>query len=166
MNELRKLEFGVIAQDKITGFTGMVTAKTSYITGCDRYYLTPRVDKDGKCPEGKYFDEGTLEVVGEGIYQKDLQVQPQTETVKERTISELVAEADSVEEAEKGFLAKFKANFAKGEAESDRLRLKKSNECYMDRLMRENRNNKRLDPPSFRGGPHDEDATVSNGGIK
>jgi hypothetical protein len=57
------VEFGDIAKDKVTGFTGMAVARHSYITGCDRLTLQPPVDKDGKIPESYTFDEPMLELV-------------------------------------------------------------------------------------------------------
>ena len=39
---------GSKAKDKITGFTGIIAARSNHITGCDTYGLCPEVDKDGK----------------------------------------------------------------------------------------------------------------------
>ncbi|HYG02123.1 MAG TPA: hypothetical protein VD927_06725 [Chryseosolibacter sp.] len=54
-------------KDKITGFEGIATSMHIYLTGCSQYALQQSIDKDGKVPDLKYFDEGRLEVVGEGI---------------------------------------------------------------------------------------------------
>lgn len=58
-----KIEFGDKARDIITGFQGIVTGKSSYITGCDRYCLNPGIDKDGKTQESLWFDENSIEVI-------------------------------------------------------------------------------------------------------
>lgn len=57
---------GKEATDKITGFKGIITAKISYITGCDQYGITPPA-KDGKTFSTEYFDTGRVEIIGEGV---------------------------------------------------------------------------------------------------
>ena len=66
-------KLGKEAKDKITGFTGIITCKINYLYGCTQYGLTPMVDKDGKYPDTKWFDEGRLEIIGEGVNVKDVQ---------------------------------------------------------------------------------------------
>lgn len=58
-----KLKFGDIAKDKITGFTGVVIARTMWINNCDRLTLQPREVKDGKPIACSSFDEPNLEFV-------------------------------------------------------------------------------------------------------
>ena len=60
---MRRFEFGTRARDVVTGFEGTVTGHVSYMTGCDQYILTPRVDKDGKVVDSRWFDELRLEAV-------------------------------------------------------------------------------------------------------
>lgn len=55
--------FGKLAKDKITGFEGIITSKHYYITGCAQYGLQPKIDKDGKVPDSRYFDEGRVEIL-------------------------------------------------------------------------------------------------------
>lgn len=62
-----KIELGVEAKDKVTGFSGIVTARATYLTGCDQYVLSPVVGEDGKVPEAHWFDENRLEVTGPGV---------------------------------------------------------------------------------------------------
>lgn len=57
------IPFGVKARDRITGFTGIVTAHYRFITGCDQYNLQPEVDAEGKIPPRECFDEYRLEVI-------------------------------------------------------------------------------------------------------
>jgi hypothetical protein len=65
---------GKKVKDKITGFEGIATSKHIYLTGCSQYGIQQPLDKDGKVPDKKYFDEGRLEVTGEGIKAEDVKV--------------------------------------------------------------------------------------------
>ena len=58
---------GKKAKDKITGFEGIITSKHVYLTGCTQYGIQPTIDKDGKVPDKNYFDEGRIEIIGEGF---------------------------------------------------------------------------------------------------
>lgn len=60
------IELGKKARDKITGFTGIITGRSQYLTGCDQYCLVPPV-KDDKIGDAHWFDEGRLEIIGEGV---------------------------------------------------------------------------------------------------
>lgn len=60
------IELGLKAKDKITGFEGVITGRAQYLTGCDQYVLVPGI-KDGQLQKSEWFDEGRLEVIGEGI---------------------------------------------------------------------------------------------------
>lgn len=64
------IELGQEGKDKITGFTGIITSRHQYITGCDQYTLSPPMDADGKLGENYSFDEGRIEIIGEGINKK------------------------------------------------------------------------------------------------
>ncbi|UOY07749.1 hypothetical protein L0P88_04160 [Muricauda sp. SCSIO 64092] len=64
---MNKINLGVRAKDKITGFTGIVISKSQWLTGCDRVALKPPVDKDGKEQEASWFDIGAVEYLDEGI---------------------------------------------------------------------------------------------------
>jgi hypothetical protein len=57
---------GKKARDKITGFEGIIIGKAEYLFGCTQYGLAPEA-KDGKCPESLWFDEGRVEVTGDGV---------------------------------------------------------------------------------------------------
>lgn len=58
-----KVQFGTKAKDIITGFTGIVTGRTHYISGCSQLLLVPGLDKDGKLQEGAWFDEQRVEAI-------------------------------------------------------------------------------------------------------
>lgn len=57
---------GKRAQDKITGFTGVIVGHIEYLTGCNQYGIAPPVDKDGKVQQTEWFDESRITVLGEG----------------------------------------------------------------------------------------------------
>ena len=61
------IELGDRAKDKITGFTGIVTAITRWISGCDRINVQPEVLHDGRPIEGQCFDDTQLEVVEKNV---------------------------------------------------------------------------------------------------
>jgi hypothetical protein len=67
--------FGKEGRDKITGFTGIITAKCFYLYGCGQYLLTPKIDKDGKRQDSTWFDEGRIEIISEGINPKDVKAE-------------------------------------------------------------------------------------------
>lgn len=62
-----KHELGQRAQDFITGFEGILTARCEFLTGCNRYCIQPTELKDGKPIESIYFDEDQIIIIGEGI---------------------------------------------------------------------------------------------------
>jgi hypothetical protein len=64
---LPNLKLGVEARDVVTGFSGIVTYKVEYLTGCDQWGLQPLIGKDGDLKEIKQFDENRIEVTGAGI---------------------------------------------------------------------------------------------------
>ncbi len=66
-----KHELGLMGKDKITGFTGIITARCEFLTGCSRYCLQPTELKDGKPIESIYFDEDQIAVVDEGISEEE-----------------------------------------------------------------------------------------------
>jgi len=47
----------------ISGFKGIVTSSSCHLNGCNRYWVSPTIDKDGKLPEGYWFDENELMVI-------------------------------------------------------------------------------------------------------
>ncbi len=57
------IELGVTVKSKISKFTGIVTSRSEHINGCDRYWVEPTVDREGKKREGFWFDDKELEVV-------------------------------------------------------------------------------------------------------
>jgi len=64
-----KINLGDKARDKITGFEGVCTVRSEYISGCTRIGLQPPIDKDGKIPDAGHFDEPMLEVIAQAAVQ-------------------------------------------------------------------------------------------------
>ena len=67
------IRLGQEGKDKITGFSGIITGRAQYITGCDQYNLVPPY-KDGKLEQAQWFDEGRIEIIGAGISAADVAV--------------------------------------------------------------------------------------------
>lgn len=65
---------GQKAKDKVTGFEGIITGRAQYLYGCDQYCLVPPA-KEGEIKRAEWFDEGRLEITGNGIIPKDVQVE-------------------------------------------------------------------------------------------
>lgn len=59
-----KFELGVEVKHIVTGFQGIVTGRSDYITGCNQYSVQPQVSKDGTWKDGRWCDEHALEQVG------------------------------------------------------------------------------------------------------
>jgi hypothetical protein len=62
----KNVKLGSIAKDRISGFTGVVSARHEYLTGCDKIDITPLgLDKDGLPHKSQWFDEQACEVLSE-----------------------------------------------------------------------------------------------------
>jgi len=59
----QKIHVGDIARDSVTGFKGMVIARTEWLNGCARVTIQPQKLKDGKTIDAETFDEQQVEVV-------------------------------------------------------------------------------------------------------
>lgn len=57
---------GKKGRDKVTGFEGVIIANANYLFGCKQYGLAPKA-VDGKIEPTQWFDEGRIEIIGEGI---------------------------------------------------------------------------------------------------
>jgi len=58
------VNLGDLVKDKISGFTGICVAKTSWLYGCERVTLQPnKLDKEGKLIGNETFDEAGCVVV-------------------------------------------------------------------------------------------------------
>lgn len=59
-------------EDKITGFKGIATSEHHYLTGCMQYGLQPKINDKGEIPESRFFDEGRLVIISEGIQKSEV----------------------------------------------------------------------------------------------
>lgn len=59
--------FGKKAKDRITGFEGIIVAKTIYDTGCVHYAIKSQELHDGKPIDAHWFDDVHVELVSDGI---------------------------------------------------------------------------------------------------
>ena len=57
------IDLGSEVRSNISGFKGMVTSRSEHLNGCNRYWVAPKVDKNGELKEGYWFDEAELDVV-------------------------------------------------------------------------------------------------------
>ncbi len=67
---MEKIELGKEVQDKITGFKGIAIARSTFLQGCSRILVQPKIDKEGKIPESMSFDEPDIEVISDGVLLK------------------------------------------------------------------------------------------------
>jgi len=62
------IELGVQVESNITGFKGIVVSRSEHLNGCNRYWVQPKVGKDGKVPDGLWHDEAELIVKKKSIF--------------------------------------------------------------------------------------------------
>lgn len=60
------IKLGDKVKDRVSGFKGIAVAKHSYLDGCDRISVQPKINKDGKLPDSSTFDEPQLLIVTRG----------------------------------------------------------------------------------------------------
>jgi hypothetical protein len=62
-----KFELGIEAEDKITGFKGIVMSRSEHLTGCNVYSIAPKVLDGGKIGDTQWFDENRIKKISEGV---------------------------------------------------------------------------------------------------
>ena len=58
-----KVELGDQVEDVVSGFKGIVMARTEWLNGCARIVVQPKVGKDRKMPDNACFDEPQLKII-------------------------------------------------------------------------------------------------------
>ena len=58
-----EIKLGDKVRCKITGFTGIVIARTEFINGCIQFNVLPKGEKNNKMPEDMQIDQQSLEVI-------------------------------------------------------------------------------------------------------
>lgn len=69
-------KLGKKAKDKITGFEGIIISKVTYLFGCNQYGIAPQYydSEKGKRADTEYFDEGRIEILGDGVRADEVSV--------------------------------------------------------------------------------------------
>lgn len=62
---MKQFKLGVTVRDLLTGFEGVATGKSTYLTGCDQYLVQPVALKDRDIVDGRWFDAQRLELVSD-----------------------------------------------------------------------------------------------------
>jgi hypothetical protein len=57
------VELGSRVRDKITGFTGVVTGRVEYLTGCNQVLVAPKCKDDGALVSSEWLDEQRVDVL-------------------------------------------------------------------------------------------------------
>lgn len=68
-----KFELGLQGKDKITGLTGILAGRCEHLFGGNTYGIAPQTLNEGKRPETEWFDEGQIQIVGDGITAEEAQ---------------------------------------------------------------------------------------------
>lgn len=57
------IKLGKKYRDRVTGFTGVATGTTKWMTGCDTVILQPHVSADGKYMDNAQFDITRVDLI-------------------------------------------------------------------------------------------------------
>ncbi|MGJ8561713.1 MAG: hypothetical protein ACSHX3_15895 [Litorimonas sp.] len=55
------VSLGDKVKDTLTGFTGIVTARAEYLTGCNQIFVLPSAEKSNEYKDGHWFDIERIE---------------------------------------------------------------------------------------------------------
>ncbi|TAM96257.1 MAG: hypothetical protein EPN45_21200 [Rhizobiaceae bacterium] len=66
-----KTILGSRVRDKITGFTGIVTGRCEYISGCNQALVAPSAKEDGTLPDSHWVDEQRLDRLDDSLVALD-----------------------------------------------------------------------------------------------
>ena len=64
-----KFNIGDKVKDTITGFQGIITARTQWLNNCNTYNVQSQELKDGQPTDRVFFDEPQLELVESDVYE-------------------------------------------------------------------------------------------------
>lgn len=65
----KTITLGDRVKDKISGFGGIVVAKSEYMNGCRRFSIqSEKLGKDGTIPKDEWFDEPQLTLVKKNVH--------------------------------------------------------------------------------------------------
>ena len=60
-------ELGKEAEANVTKLSGIITARSENLYGCNRYYIQPPAGDDSKIPDGWWVDEDDVSIIGDGV---------------------------------------------------------------------------------------------------
>jgi len=66
------IQLGNKCKDKVTGYEGIAIGRAEYLTGCIQYGIVREASSGGKVPAAEWFDEGRLEITGNGVLDVDV----------------------------------------------------------------------------------------------
>jgi hypothetical protein len=66
------IELGDKGKDRISGFTGIITAIAHYLHGCTRCSIAPQEIREGKVIDHIWIDEGQVEIIEKQAYKHHL----------------------------------------------------------------------------------------------
>jgi hypothetical protein len=58
-----KINLGDEVKHKYSGVKGIAVSRTTYLSGCDRISIQPKVKKDGSLGDAYSFDEPEIEII-------------------------------------------------------------------------------------------------------
>lgn len=61
-HEFAGIELGQVGEDVVTGWQGIVTGFSLFLTGCAQACLTPKMDDKGECKEARWFDVTRIKI--------------------------------------------------------------------------------------------------------
>lgn len=71
---LKRMNLGDKVRDRITGFTGILIAKTEWLNGCVRAVIQPQALEKGKVIEATTFDINQLELLEPNSFAQPKQI--------------------------------------------------------------------------------------------
>lgn len=80
------IKLGDKVRDKVTGFTGIATARIEYLHGCVQIEIMPPVDKDGKKVDGIWIDDPRLESIKDDA----VKIKPKSTGGPDRSPSDMI----------------------------------------------------------------------------
>ena len=62
-----KFELGDMVKDVVTGFSGAITGRSEFITGCRQYSVTSRTLQSGNTKQGWFDEDRLVQTKGEKV---------------------------------------------------------------------------------------------------
>ncbi len=65
--EMFEHEMGIGVESRVQKLKGIITSRSENLYGCNRYYIQPQADKEGKAIDGWWVDEEDIKYKSKGI---------------------------------------------------------------------------------------------------